>query len=268
MAGPHNAGAVATTQNAGGLAAAKDARRVVYRQPGSAGPQAAPHGKTERHRPITEYQVLAPYWAELLSLAIVHLLAVIAPGPDFAVAVRQTVRYGRKAGIYTSLGIGAGISVHVLYTLIGVGALLHTTPWLMTAAKWLGAAYIFYLGIKFLRSKPSTGGEATTDAPSDAAQQTPRQAFVIGFMTNATNPKATLFFLAVFTTLVSAKTPLPVQMLYGLWMCLVNAAWFVLVSVALSAASVRQRFMRASHWFERVMGVLLIGFALRLLFMA
>jgi RhtB (resistance to homoserine/threonine) family protein len=268
LAGPHNAGAVATTQNAGGLAAAKDARRVVYRQPGSAGPQAAPHGKTERHRPITEYQVLAPYWAEFLSLAIVHLLAVIAPGPDFAVAVRQTVRYGRKAGIYTSLGIGAGISVHVLYTLIGVGALLHTTPWLMTAAKWLGAAYIFYLGIKFLRSKPSTGGEATTDAPSDAAQQTPRQAFVIGFMTNATNPKATLFFLAVFTTLVSAKTPLPVQMLYGLWMCLVNAAWFVLVSVALSAASVRQRFMRASHWFERVMGVLLIGFALRLLFMA
>jgi len=138
----------------------------------------------------------------------------------------------------------------------------------MTAAKWLGAAYIFYLGIKFLRSKPSTGGEPTTDATSDAVQQTPRQAFVIGFMTNATNPKATLFFLAVFTTLVSAKTPLPVQMLYGLWMCLVNAAWFVLVSVALSTAAVRQRFMRASHWFERVMGVLLIGFALRLVFMA
>lgn len=222
----------------------------------------------ERHRTTTESNVFAPYWAEFLSLAIVHLLAVIAPGPDFAVAVRQTVRYGRKAGIYTSLGIGAGISVHVLYTLIGVGALLHTTPWLMTAAKWLGAAYIFYLGIKFLRSKPSTGGEAHPDVPIEAVQQTPRQAFVIGFMTNATNPKATLFFLAVFTTLVSAKTPLPVQMLYGLWMCLVNAAWFVLVSVALSAASVRQRFMRASHWFERVMGVLLIGFALRLLFMA
>lgn len=222
----------------------------------------------EHHRTTTESKVFAPYWAEFLSLAIVHLLAVIAPGPDFAVAVRQSVRYGRKAGIYTSLGIGAGISVHVLYTLIGVGALLHTTPWLMTAAKWLGAAYIFYLGIKFLRSKPSTGGEATTDAPSDAVQQTPRQAFVIGFMTNATNPKATLFFLAVFTTLVSAKTPLPVQMLYGLWMCLVNAAWFVLVSVALSTAAVRQRFMRASHWFERVMGVLLIGFALRLVFMA
>lgn len=222
----------------------------------------------ERHRTTTESKVFAPYWAEFLSLAIVHLLAVIAPGPDFAVAVRQSVRFGRKAGIYTSLGIGAGISVHVLYTLIGVGALLHTTPWLMTAAKWLGAAYIFYLGIKFLRSKPSAGGEATTDAPSDAVQQTPSQAFVIGFMTNATNPKATLFFLAVFTTLVSAKTPLPVQMLYGLWMCLVNAAWFVLVSVALSTTAVRQRFMGASHWFERVMGVLLIGFALRLVFMA
>jgi len=212
--------------------------------------------------------VSSPYWGEFLALAVIHFLAVVAPGPDFAVAVRQSVRFGRKAGIYTSLGIGAGISVHVIYTLIGVGALLHTTPWLMTTAKWLGAAYIFYLGVKFLASKPGSAGGVVTEGNPEAAQQSPRQAFVIGFMTNATNPKATLFFLAVFTTIVSAQTPLPVQLLYGVWMCVVNAAWFVLVSVAFSTAAVRQKFLSASHWFERVMGVLLIGFALRLVFMA
>ena len=212
--------------------------------------------------------MFASYWGEFLSLAVVHLLAVVAPGPDFAVAVRQSVRFGRKAGIYTSLGIGAGISVHVIYTLIGVGALLHTTPWLMIAAKWLGAAYIFYLGVKFLASKPGSAAGVVTEGKPEEMKQSPRQAFVIGFMTNATNPKATLFFLAVFTTIVSAQTPLPVQLFYGAWMCLVNAAWFVLVSVAFSTAAVRQRFLSASHWFERAMGVLLIGFALRLLFMA
>ncbi len=208
--------------------------------------------------------MLHQYWAEFLTLAVVHLLAVIAPGPDFAVAVRQTVRFGRRTGIYTALGIGAGMSVHVIYTLIGVAALLNATPWLMKAARWIGAAYIFYLGIRFLLSKPGSDSSAVEAGAPVAAVQTPGRSFAIGFMTNATNPKATLFFLAVFTTLVSAQTPLPVQALYGLWMCLVNAAWFVLVSVALSAAAVRQRFLRASHWFERLMGVLLIGFAIRL----
>ena len=208
--------------------------------------------------------MLHQYWAEFLTLAIVHLLAVIAPGPDFAVAVRQTVRFGRRTGIYTALGIGGGMSVHVIYTLIGVAALLNSKPWLMNGARWIGAAYIFYLGIRFLLSRPGSDSSAVEVGDTVAAAQTPGRSFLIGFMTNATNPKATLFFLAAFTTLVSAQTPLAVQALYGLWMCLVNAAWFVLVSLALSAAAVRQRFLRVSHWFERLMGVLLIAFAIRL----
>lgn len=210
--------------------------------------------------------MLAQYWAEFVALAVVHFLAVVAPGPDFAVAVRQSVRFGRRSGIYTSLGIGAGISVHVIYTLIGVGALLHTTPWLMSTARWVGAAYIAYLGVKFLRSTPAEAGDEITGGTRGTAEQSPWQAFVIGFMTNATNPKATLFFLAVFTTIVSMNTPLLVQVLYGIWMCLVNAAWFVVVSVALSTEALRTKFLRSSHWFERVMGVLLIGFAIRLVF--
>ncbi len=212
--------------------------------------------------------MLHPYWTEFLTLAVVHLLAVIAPGPDFAVAVRQTVRFGRRTGIYTALGIGAGMSVHLIYTLIGVAALLNTTPWLMKAARWIGAAYILYLGIRFLLSRPGTDSSVVEAGAPVAATQSAGRSFAIGFMTNATNPKATLFFLAAFTTLVSAQTPLAVQALYGLWMSVVNAAWFVLVSVALSAAAVRQRFLRVSHWFERLMGALLIGFAIRLVLVA
>ena len=212
--------------------------------------------------------MLHTYWAEFLTLAVVHLLAVIAPGPDFAVAVRQTVRFGRRTGIYTALGIGAGMSVHLIYTLIGVAALLNTTPWLMKAARWIGAAYILYLGFRFLLSRPGTDSSVVEAGAPVAATQSAGRSFAIGFMTNATNPKATLFFLAAFTTLVSAQTPLAVQALYGLWMSVVNAAWFVLVSVALSAAAVRQRFLRVSHWFERLMGALLIGFAIRLVLVA
>ena len=209
--------------------------------------------------------MLSNYLGEFLALAIVHFLAVVAPGPDFAVTIRQSVRFGRWVGICTALGIGAGISVHVLYTVLGVGALMHTTPWLLSVAKVVGGAYILYLGVSLVRSQPKPvleGDKATDEA---IIQQTLLKAFTTGFLTNATNPKATLFFLAIFTTLISATTPLKIQALYGVWMCFVNALWFVIVALFFSSPKVRLLFMRMGHWFERSMGVILILFAGRLM---
>ena len=209
--------------------------------------------------------MLSNYLGEYLALAIIHFLAVVAPGPDFAVTIRQSVRFGRWVGICTALGIGAGISVHVLYTVLGVGALMHTTPWLLTVAKVVGGAYILYLGVTLVRSQPKSvlEGDKATEEP--IIEQTLLKAFTTGFLTNATNPKATLFFLAIFTTLISATTPLKVQALYGVWMCFVNALWFVIVALFFSSPKVRLLFMRMGHWFERSMGVILILFAGRLM---
>ncbi|WP_433739241.1 LysE family translocator [Pseudomonas putida] len=209
--------------------------------------------------------MLSNYLGEFLALATIHFLAVVAPGPDFAVTIRQSVRFGRWVGICTALGIGAGISVHVLYTLLGVGALMHTTPWLLTAAKVIGGAYILYLGISLLRSKPKPVLEGEKDVDEPNGEQTLMKAFTTGFLTNATNPKATLFFLAIFTTLISATTPLQIQALYGVWMCCVNALWFVVVALFFSSHKVRLLFLRMGHWFERTMGVILILFAGRLM---
>jgi len=205
------------------------------------------------------------YLGEFLALATIHFLAVVAPGPDFAVTIRQSVRFGRLVGICTALGIGAGISVHVLYTLLGVGALMHTTPWLLTVAKVIGGAYILYLGVSLLRSKPKSAIEGEKTSEESVVEQTLFKAFSTGFLTNATNPKATLFFLAIFTTIISAETPLQIQAFYGLWMCFVNALWFVIVALFFSSSKVRLLFMRMGHWFERTMGVVLILFAGRLM---
>jgi RhtB (resistance to homoserine/threonine) family protein len=203
------------------------------------------------------------YSGEFIALASIHFLAVVAPGPDFAVTVSQSVRFGRKIGFYTALGIGAGISVHVVYTLLGVGALIHSWPSLMIAAKVLGGAYVLYLGIQLLRAKSKPISD--TEITSINNGQTPWKAYVTGFLTNATNPKATLFFLAIFTTIVSTTTPIRIQMLYGVWMCSVNAIWFILVSALFSSPKVREIFLRLGHWFERLMGLVLVVFASRLL---
>ncbi|MEM7932821.1 LysE family translocator [Morganella morganii] len=200
--------------------------------------------------------------SEFLALALVHFFIVVSPGPDFAVTLRQSIYHGRKAGLMTALGIGAGISVHVVYTLIGVTALMQATPWLMDTAKYIGVAYLIWLGIQFLRSKGVTTA-ITPDNPGPA--QTAGKAFWMGFLTNATNPKAMLFFLAIFTTLVSPSTPVSVKLFYGVWMCGVNAAWFMAVSVLFSHQRIRERFLAHSRLFDNVIGAVLLLFAGRLL---
>ncbi|MCL1126594.1 LysE family translocator [Shewanella surugensis] len=204
------------------------------------------------------------YASEFIALAIIHILAVIIPGPDFTITVRQSIVYGRTTGLMTSLGIGAGISVHVVYTVLGVGLIIAQSDIAFSIAKIIGAIYLSYLGVNLLRSKKNVENlkfDSTKNMPVNN-----KKAFLIGFMTNALNPKATLFFLAIFTTVVSQNTPLAIQSLYGVWMCVVNALWFMLVSLLFSYQRVRELFLNLGHWFERIMGTLLLGFAVKLIF--
>jgi len=204
------------------------------------------------------------YSSEFLALALVHFFAVLLPGPDFAITVRNSVRYGYAIGCITAIGIGLGISVHVLYTLIGLGIVIQQSPWFMLILRIAGALYLIYLGWSLLRV-PSIN----IDPSFEQASNTPlsrSKAFMTGFMTNALNPKATIFFLAIFTTLVSPTTPMKVQFAYGIWMCSVNALWFMLVAVLFSRPIVRQQFLKMGKKFERVMGLILIALALKLLF--
>lgn len=203
------------------------------------------------------------YLHEFFALTIIHLLAVMSPGPDFAIVLRQSISFGRKTAILTSLGIGAGIAVHVGYTLLGIGLLISQSPTLMMAAKLIGAVYITYLGVNLLRSQPNSTGNSHISVDSNPKHQT--RAFMMGFMTNVFNPKVTLFFLAIFTTVVSANTPIFVQSFYGLWIIVTSIAWFSLVSFLFSKQIVRQKFLKSGHWFERVMGVILLIFAVKLL---
>lgn len=200
-----------------------------------------------------------PYLQEFIMLTIIHLLAVMSPGPDFAIVLRQSISFGRKTAIITSLGIGAGISVHVLYTLLGVGILISQSVSLMTTAKVLGATYIIYLAINLLRSRAKPDQPSSIELDNNKKNQ--KKAFMIGFMTNVLNPKATLFFLAIFTTVVSTNTPLVVQSFYGLWIIITTAAWFCLVSFLFSQQTIRQKFLNHGYWFDRLMGIILLLFA-------
>ena len=203
------------------------------------------------------------YWTEFLTVALVHLLAVASPGPDFAIVLRESVSNGRHAGIWTALGVGSGILLHVDYCLLGIGLIVSQSIVLFNLLKWLAAAYLIYIGIRALQARPANPASAEL-AP--LAARSPRAAFVRGFVTNGLNPKATLFFLSLFTLVISPQTPLLVQAGYGLYLALATAVWFCAVALLFSQARVRRGFVRLGHWFDRLMGAVLVGLGIKVAF--
>ena len=203
------------------------------------------------------------YLEEFLTVAVVHLLAVASPGPDFAMVLRQSLVAGRKAAIWTSLGIGLGILVHVAYTLLGLGLIISQSVQVFNLVKLIGAGYLLYIGWKSLRARPVTSSEGP-DSDRSLKECSIAQALRIGFLTNALNPKATLFFLSLFSIIIKPDTPQGIQFIYGLYMSVATGVWFCGLSLALTQASVRRGFARFGHWAERAMGSILILLGIRL----
>ncbi|WP_326533865.1 LysE family transporter [Pseudorhodoferax sp.] len=196
---------------------------------------------------------------ELLAVITITLLAVVSPGPDFAMVTRNSLLLSRRAGVLTALGIGLGVLVHVGYTLLGVGLLMQQSLWLFNAVKLAGAAYLVVLGIGMLRARP---GDATPAKPTAALSDT--AALRVGFFTNALNPKTTIFIVSLFMQVVQSTTPLSVQLGYGAFVSVAHMAWFALVALCFSSGAVRDRLLAARHWIDRAFGGLLIVFGLLL----
>lgn len=202
------------------------------------------------------------YFNEFLTIAVVHFLAVASPGPDFAIIVKQSLTRGRKNALCTSLGIGSGILLHVTYSLIGIGLLIASNPVYFNVLSYLAAAYLFYIGVAGLRSKPFTPSDAQTQITTKP--QSFGKAFLTGFLVNGLNVKATLFFVSLFSLVISAQTPLMVQSLYGVYMAVATATWFGLLSVMLTMQKFRQKLIQYGYIIDRLMGAVLILLALKI----
>ena len=202
------------------------------------------------------------YWTEFFTIAIAHLFAVASPGPDFAVVLKQCVTSGTRSGIWTSLGVGAAILLHVTYCIFGVALLLTQSPLLFLAVRYLAAIYLLYLGVAAI--KESMKIKSAEIEISSALEIKPVQAFYLGFLTNGLNPKATLFFLSLFTVAISPATPTFVQAGYGLYLAVATFAWFTMLSIVLGREKFRSRILKLGVWFERIMGIILIFLAVQI----
>jgi threonine/homoserine/homoserine lactone efflux protein len=204
------------------------------------------------------------------------ILLNLTPGPDVLYIVTHALKSGWRAGAVAALGITAGCFVHAVAAALGVSALLAASSTAFSALKWLGAAYLVYVGWSMLRAggagraKPSLNLPAREELPlrlAPAEAPALRRIFMKGFWTNVLNPKVALFFLAFLPQFIAtgAYDKSLSFVLLGLIFNF-NSLW-VNLAYAWVGAAVSQQFSALQQgmvWLERVAGAMFLGFGLKL----
>ena len=212
------------------------------------------------------------------SLGIVHLPLFIAsgwllnltPGPDVFYILSNGLRGGWRAGMVAALGITAGCFVHIFAAAVGVSALITASATAFTVLKWLGAAYLVWVGVQMLRSpKPMDGPDslAAADTLNAGGPKSLKKVFLQGFWTNALNPKVALFFLAFLPQFITPGSAHPTLSFVLLGLLFNLNAIPINIGYALLAAWAARRMgavRRGMHWLERGAGTLFVGFGLKL----
>jgi len=194
---------------------------------------------------------------------VIHLLAMLSPGPNFIMAVRNSLTYSRKTGVFTAVGFGLGLIVHVFYCIAGLGIVIAKSILLFNIIKFLGATYLIYLGIQSLCFKKSFVALNDQKHQHDIS---PLKAIRIGFLTNVLNPKSTLFFLSLFTFVIGPEVPLNIQLLICGIMVLNVMIWFSLVAVFFSQKRIQRVFFKFQKVFSRIFGGILVAIGLKIIF--
>ncbi|PAJ86196.1 LysE family translocator [Burkholderia ubonensis] len=190
------------------------------------------------------------------------LLIILTPGQDMVLVMSRTLSGGTRTGVVTAAGVSVGLIVHTMLATLGLGALLQASEWLFTVLKLAGALYLLYLGVTLLRSS----GELTLSS-GGRAQESALRTFAQGALSNVSNPKVALFYLAFLPQFVQADAARPMLSVFVLGATFAGLTFLVKGPVALFAGllstSIRRnpRILTRMH---RVSGVVLLGLGVKL----
>lgn len=191
----------------------------------------------------------------------------LTPGPDVLYIVSSALRSGSRAGVVAALGITAGCFVHIFAAALGVSALMAASSTAFTVLKWVGAAYLFYVGVKLVLSKASPPVELIAEKPMQTSAEALKSIFFRGFLTNVLNPKVALFFLAFVPQFIAPDASHPALTFVLLGVLFNVNAVPINMGYALLAAWATRRLgavQRAMHWLDRLAGVMFVGFGIKL----
>lgn len=195
--------------------------------------------------------------ATWLTVVSICTLGAMSPGPSLAMVLRQTLSGGRTNGITAALLHGLGIGLYALLSILGLAAVITTSPLAFSILQGGGALYLAWLGVRGLTAQRQPGTDLP-DVPTTASAA--RDGFMVAFL----NPKVAVFFIALFSQVVASETSLPAKLGYAATAMVIDGSWYLLVAMLFSQPGWLDRLQRNTVWFERLFGAILLGLAGRL----
>jgi threonine/homoserine/homoserine lactone efflux protein len=199
---------------------------------------------------------------QLVAFLAVAVVVIVTPGPDTALTIRNTLLGGRRAGVFTAVGVSSGQAVWTIATAAGVAALLAASEPAFVAVKIVGSAYLVWLGLTaivnaFRRRARTVGAPARGSLrPGTASRQ--------GLLSNLGNPKMAAFFPSLLPQFAPQEHPFGVLLLLGLVFCLMTLAWLTAYAFAVARAGDFLNRPRIRRAVEAVTGAVLVALGLRL----
>ncbi len=195
-----------------------------------------------------------------LFVATIAALGMLSPGPDFFLVIKNAARYPRVAAMMTAAGVICGVITHMTYCVAGLAVVITTTPWLFGILKYAGAVYLMWIGVNAILSR----GNSKMDLSQIPPQQTTlRRAFAQGYLCNLLNPKATLFFLAMFTQVLNAHSGLGEKLWYAGIIVALTVVWWPSLVFLIQSEPVRRGLNKMQKVLDKVLGGLLLALGIK-----
>ncbi len=213
-------------------------------------------------------------WWSIVAVALVHGAVVISPGPNFLVVSRNALTYSRRSGLYTARGIAVAAILYVSTGFLGLAAIVSQSVLAFNLIKVLGTIYFITMGLRALshlrrRDADSPAPDSGPDPEPTRAEalkhdMTRRRAFLSGFLTSLSNPKAALYFLALFTTFIPASMLPSAKVLTGAVMVCITFSWYSFIAWTFSTGRIQRFYARFARTINGAFGLLWIGLGIRL----
>ena len=191
----------------------------------------------------------------LLSYIIFLFLWMASPGPCFALVARNSVKYGIKAGIFTSLGMIICDSIFIFLAVIGVAEFLSHYPKILNAGKMIGSAYIFYIGVEIFIATFKSNSCITDEVVGEKITNTPKNFMFRGFLTDASNPLLIVGMLAIVLRFIDLKAGVGHIAFYSILIPITTTYVTFSIAVIFGNPVIRKFVMPYMKWFERLAGI-------------
>ncbi|HEJ9059388.1 TPA: threonine export protein RhtC [Serratia fonticola] len=201
-----------------------------------------------------------------LTVAMVHLIALMSPGPDFFFVSQTAASRSRREAMMGVVGISLGVMVWAGVALLGLNLILQKMAWLHQIIMVGGGLYLCWMGWQLLRSARSQNAQTAPAEEVKVALPKPGRSFIRGLLTNLSNPKAVIYFGSVFSLFVGEDVGVGAR--WGLFALITGETfiWFTLVAIIFALPAMRRGYQRMAKWIDGLAGVLFTGFGLHLIF--